>query len=54
MRELKLEVEQLEERIAPDLFGIPGNDNLSLSDTSNPDLEGAGSVAAREQPGPNP
>lgn len=54
MRELKLEVEQLEERIAPDLFGIPGNDNLGLSDTSNPDLEGGESAATREQPGTNP
>ena len=37
--ELKLQVEELEERIAPD---NPGNNNPPLNNTNNPGNEGTG------------
>lgn len=56
-KELTLEVEQLEERIAPSVIGNPGNNNPGQNNTNNPGLEGGGGgnpVPAGEQPQPNP
>jgi hypothetical protein len=56
MKELKLEVEQLEERIAPSVIGDVGNNNPGQNNTLNPGNEGDGGnpVSAGEQPQPNP
>jgi hypothetical protein len=40
--EIKLEVEELEERIAPSALGNPGNNNPSNNNTNNPGNEGTG------------
>ena len=40
--ELKLQVEELEERIAPSATGNPGNNNPPLNNTNNPGNEGTG------------
>jgi len=40
--ELKLQVEELEERIAPSATGNPGNNNPSENNTNNPGNEGTG------------
>jgi hypothetical protein len=37
-----LEVEELEERIAPSATGNPGNNNPPLNNTNNPGNEGTG------------
>jgi hypothetical protein len=42
MEELKFEIEELEERIAPDAIGNPGNNNPPLNNTNNPGNEGTG------------
>lgn len=42
MEDLKLEIEVLEERIAPDVVGNPGNNNPSGNNTNNPGNEGGG------------
>src|ERR1051326_3455196 len=39
---IQLEVEELEERIAPDATGNPGNNNPALNNTNNPGNEGTG------------
>ena len=39
---IQLEVEELEERIAPDATGNPGNNNPPLNNTNNPGNEGTG------------
>jgi len=40
--ELQLNVEALEERIAPDAIGNPGNNNPPRNNTNNPGNEGTG------------
>ncbi len=40
--ELNLQIEELEERIAPDATGNPGNNNPPLNNTNNPGNEGTG------------
>ena len=40
--EIKLEVEELEERIAPSATGNPGNNNPPRNNTNNPGNEGTG------------
>jgi len=40
--ELQLNVEALEERIAPSATGNPGNNNPPLNNTNNPGNEGTG------------
>ena len=42
MKELELEIEVLEERIAPSATGNPGNNNPPLNNTNNPGNEGTG------------
>jgi len=42
MEELKLEIEVLEERIAPSAIGNPGNNNPPRNNTNNPGNEGTG------------
>jgi hypothetical protein len=39
---LRLHVEELEQRIAPDTIGNPGNNNPPLNNTNNPGNEGTG------------
>jgi hypothetical protein len=39
---LRLNVEELEQRIAPDTIGNPGNNNPPLNNTNNPGNEGTG------------
>jgi hypothetical protein len=39
---LSLDVEELEQRIAPDTIGNPGNNNPPLNNTNNPGNEGTG------------
>jgi hypothetical protein len=41
-KELRLHVEELEQRIAPDTIGNPGNNNPPLNNTNNPGNEGTG------------
>lgn len=41
-RALTLEIEELEERIAPDALGNPGNNNPPRNNTNNPGNEGTG------------
>ncbi len=40
--EIKLDVEELEERIAPSATGNPGNNNPGQNNTNNPGNEGTG------------
>jgi hypothetical protein len=40
--EIQLNVEELEERIAPSATGNPGNNNPPLNNTNNPGNEGIG------------
>ena len=40
--QILLDVEELEERIAPSSVGNPGNNNPSLNNTNNPGNEGTG------------
>jgi hypothetical protein len=56
MRELALDVEELEERIAPSVIGNPGNNNPGQNNTNNPGAEGGGgnNVSAGATPQPNP
>lgn len=39
---IRLEAEELEERIAPDALGNPGNNNPPFNNTNNPGNEGTG------------
>jgi hypothetical protein len=39
---IQLDVEELEERIAPSALGNPGNNNPPLNNTNNPGNEGTG------------
>jgi len=39
---IQLEVEELEERIAPSALGNPGNNNPPQNNTNNPGNEGTG------------
>jgi hypothetical protein len=39
---VQLQVEELEERIAPSATGNPGNNNPPLNNTNNPGNEGTG------------
>jgi hypothetical protein len=41
-KEVRLQVEELEQRIAPDTIGNPGNNNPPLNNTNNPGNEGTG------------
>ncbi len=41
-QQIQLEVEELEERIAPSATGNPGNNNPPLNNTNNPGNEGTG------------
>jgi len=41
-QDIKLNVEELEERIAPSALGNPGNNNPPLNNTNNPGNEGTG------------
>jgi hypothetical protein len=56
MRELALDIEELEERIAPSVIGNPGNNNPGHNNTNNPGAEGGGgnNVSAGATPQPNP
>jgi hypothetical protein len=38
----ELKIEELEQRIAPDTIGNPGNNNPPLNNTNNPGNEGTG------------
>ena len=40
--EIVLQVDELEERIAPSALGNPGNNNPPLNNTNNPGNEGTG------------
>jgi hypothetical protein len=40
--QIALNVEELEERIAPSALGNPGNNNPPLNNTNNPGNEGTG------------
>ena len=54
---LKLNIEELEQRIAPDVIGNPGNNNPGGNNTNNPGHEGGGGqnpVPAGATPQPNP
>ena len=42
MKEVQLNVEVLEERIAPSTIGNPGNNNPPHNNTNNPGNEGTG------------
>jgi hypothetical protein len=42
MTEVKLEIEVLEERIAPGALGNPGNNNPPFNNTNNSGNEGVG------------
>lgn len=42
MKEILLNVEELEERIAPSATGNPGNNNPPLNNTNNAGNEGTG------------
>ena len=44
-------IEELEQRIAPDALGNPGNNNPPLNNTNNPGNEGTGGQVST---GPNP
>jgi hypothetical protein len=49
MKEIKpieLQVEELEERIAPSALGNPGNNNPPLNNTNNPGNEGTGGAVS--------
>jgi hypothetical protein len=50
MKTLRLEIESLEERIAPSGLGNPGNNNPPLNNTNNPGNEGTGGQVST---GPN-
>ena len=39
---MEFRIEELEERIAPDAMGNPGNNNPPLNNTNNPGNEGTG------------
>jgi hypothetical protein len=39
---IQLDIEELEERIAPGALGNPGNNNPSENNTNNPGNEGTG------------
>jgi hypothetical protein len=50
-----LNVEELEERIAPSVVGNPGNNNPPMNNTNNPGNEGTGgSVSTGNNGGGNP
>jgi hypothetical protein len=55
---LKLKIEELEQRIAPDVVGNPGNNNPGENNTNNPGNEGGGGnnnpVPNGATPQPNP
>jgi hypothetical protein len=55
---LTLGIEELEQRIAPDVIGNPGNNNPGNNNTNNPGNEGDGGgnnpVPAGATPQPNP
>jgi hypothetical protein len=40
LKELKLEIEELEQRIAPAVIGNPGNNAPGVNNTNNPGFEG--------------
>jgi hypothetical protein len=42
VKDLGLRIEELEQRIAPDTIGNPGNNNPPLNNTNNPGNEGTG------------
>jgi hypothetical protein len=41
-KELRLQIEELEQRIAPSALGNPGNNNPPSNNTNNPGNEGTG------------
>ena len=43
---VELEVEELEERIAPSATGNPGNNNPPFNNTNNPGNEGTGGAVS--------
>jgi hypothetical protein len=45
-RQIALEVQELEERIAPSALGNPGNNNPPLNNTNNPGNEGTGGAVS--------
>jgi hypothetical protein len=54
---LRLGIEELEQRIAPDVIGNPGNNAPGINNTNNPGAEGSGGtnpVPAGSRPEPNP
>jgi hypothetical protein len=51
LKDVRLEVEELEQRIAPSGMGNPGNNNPPANNTNNPGNEGTGGQVST---GPNP
>jgi hypothetical protein len=54
---IRLGIEELEQRIAPDVIGNPGNNAPGTNNTNNPGSEGGGGtnpVPAGATPQPNP
>ena len=45
-KDLRLIVEELEQRIAPDTIGNPGNNNPPANNTNNPGNEGTGGAVS--------
>lgn len=45
-RKIVLQVQELEERIAPSALGNPGNNNPPLNNTNNPGNEGTGGAVS--------
>ena len=41
-KDVRLKIEELEQRIAPSAIGNPGNNNPSNNNTNNPGNEGTG------------
>jgi hypothetical protein len=42
VQKVRLQIEELEQRIAPDAIGNPGNNNPPRNNTNNPGNEGIG------------
>ena len=47
---VQLKVEELEQRIAPDTIGNPGNNNPPANNTNNPGNEGIGGQVPTPKP----
>jgi hypothetical protein len=49
VQKVRLQVEELEQRIAPDAIGNPGNNNPPANNTNNPGNEGTGGQVSTGQ-----